>query len=109
MPKKGYKATDVHKWNLSKALTGKRKSKEIREKIRVKLTGTHPSEITRIKMKKYATLKRKLHSALIKHLTKIHPDAYLKFYPGQRMWRECPKCGLKLNAGRIHSSPPSEN
>ena len=64
--------TPAHKLELHKALKGKRKSEETREKIRVVMTGRKLSEKTKLRMKLRENRKQRIHQKIMEHYLKVH-------------------------------------
>jgi hypothetical protein len=64
--------TPMHKLKLSRALKGRKKSEETKERISFAMTGRKLSKKTRVKMQLRENRKQAIHQRLVKHYLEKH-------------------------------------
>lgn len=101
MPKKGYRKTRKHCERISKALSGKKRSKETKEKIALALMGRKIASHTKVFMQRREEYKRDMFKRLINHLEYTHPEIERKQYKGYSLWRNCPICNAEMDTYKV--------
>lgn len=94
------KFTPMHKLNLSKALTGKRKPKEIKEKIALAMRTVIVQENTRKKHQSQALYRSKITKQLEQHIANAHPKIKCRL-DRRRLQTQCHACSFSIKT-RVH-------
>lgn len=105
MPKKGYRITQKHREHLQKSARKRKHSDETKNKISLKLVGTHPKEHTKDFMRRREKLKRELHLKLMDHLQFSHPKVLRKQFKGWHVWKNCPECSISTEKWKLKKVP----